>query len=124
MNIFFRIMLLVLVKIFPEMPQAQAQRNYVLTKQANKVLSGNSLVNFSQTTMKNCLPRCLENCLCTSFDICDKNKCQLRTSNAQLKPSNLEALENCSHYEFIQVLNISWCRFGGGRLKRDINFSI
>ena len=108
MNIVFRITLLVLVKlIFPEIPQAQAQSNYALTKQDNKVLSGNSLANFTQTTMKNCLPRCLENCLCMSFDICDENKCQLRTSNAQLKPSSLEALEDCSHYEFKQVLNIS-----------------
>ena len=81
----------------------------------NKMLYGHSLVNISGLTMENCLERCLQNCLCLSFQMCaDANECQLCSSNKYLNSHAMQKRNGCTSYNFRdrggeKVLNLKVC---------------
>lgn len=68
-----------------------------------KALYGHRFFNISNVTMENCLQRCLENCVCLSFQICagkEMTKCHLYSSNKYLKQSAIRKKKGCVIYSF------------------------
>ena len=69
----------------------------------NQALYGHSFLNISGETMKNCLERCLANCLCLSFQVCvnaTSLSCQLCSSNKYLKPQAMSERKGCTNFHF------------------------
>ena len=66
----------------------------------DKALYGHSLVNITNTNMEECMGKCLENCLCQSFQLCNEIECQLCSSKHELIPSALRERQGCMYYDF------------------------
>ena len=73
---------------------------FMLTSHENKALHGFSFVNMTGTTMNNCLERCLADCLCMSFQMCDNKECQLCASNRHLNATAMHERKGCVNYDF------------------------
>lgn len=53
-----------------------------------------------------CLARCLENCLCKSFQVCDSSKCELSSINKNEDGSALDTRSGCVYYD-LDALDVS-----------------
>lgn len=53
--------------------------------------------NITSGNIAECLERCLENCRCQSFQICENTKCQLCSSHKEEENSLLYAQVNCAY---------------------------
>ena len=51
--------------------------------------------NINNGNMADCLERCLENCRCQSFQICQNTKCQLCSSHKEENSSLLHGKDRC-----------------------------
>ena len=73
----------------------------IITGIRDTALYGYSFLNISETTMEKCLARCLENCLCMSFQMCDdSNQCQLCSSNSDLDRTATHKKKGCTNFRF------------------------
>ena len=75
--------------------------NVNMKKQNNKEYSkGYQLNEIGGKTEVQCLQRCLENCRCLSFELCNSTICRLQSSSnsSKVKPST-----HCNYFEFKQV---------------------
>ena len=77
------------------------QTNFNIDVEENRAIDGYSLVNISGIPISQCLEHCVQNCLCMSFDMCNNDKCYLRSSNRKL--SKVIVLNGCRHCECHEV---------------------
>lgn len=57
-------------------------------------------------TFSFCLARCLEDCLCKSFQVCDSSKCEISTINKNDDESAFETRLGCVYYD-LDALDVS-----------------
>ena len=88
---------------------AQNEASYKVTMFRNKDIQGCIFQNTSETTVGNCLARCLENCLCRLFRMCDAEKtCRLCLSyNSSLDV--VDKTESCKYF-ILERNQIQVCR--------------
>ena len=94
------------------------QNDYRLQSDNRKELYGHcSIANITTLNVGQCLQRCLQNCLCKSFQLCGEKseiiECQLCSSNKYLHPAAMRHNENCSTFNFEQreeVGSMDFCK--------------
>ena len=94
---------LLLFAILFEISGHHACSGLLVHSHLNQALYGQSFLNISGETMKNCLERYLANCLCLSFQVCvnaTSLSCQLCSSNKYLKPQAMSERKGCTNFHF------------------------
>ena len=68
----------------------------------DRILYGHSFRNITGTlTMEQCLAKCLEDCKCLSFQICDKDRmCQLCSTNSEKSKESFRLGKGCTSFVF------------------------
>ena len=68
----------------------------------DRILYGHSFRNITGTaTMDQCFAKCLQDCKCLSFQICDNDKiCQLCSSNREQNEESLQLGKGCTSFVF------------------------
>ena len=97
----FRNLLLLVLSLHSCQILIEAFSGVTMTKQSNKEYSkGYQLDEIGVKTEIECLQRCLENCRCLSFELCNSTICMLKSSSnsSKVKPST-----QCDYFEFKQV---------------------
>ena len=97
----FRNLLLLVLSLHSCQILIEAFSGVTMTKQSNKEYSkGYELDEIGEKTEIQCLQRCLENCRCLSFELCNSTICMLKSSSnsSKVKPST-----QCDYFEFKQV---------------------
>ena len=75
--------------------------SYKVIGSKDKILYGYSFWNITGITMDKCLAKCLEECKCSSFQICPtENKCQLCSSNRILDEKSFREGKGCTSFVF------------------------
>lgn len=64
------------------------------------------ILNMAGKSFSFCLARCLENCLCKSFQVCDSSKCELSSINKNEDGSALDTRSGCVYYD-LDALDVS-----------------
>ena len=85
-----------------------SQPQFSMKTEKNKAADESSLLaNFDieSGNIVDCLERCLENCRCQSFQICQNTKCQLCSSHKEENSSLLHDEKDCIYatYEMTQL---------------------
>ena len=65
----------------------------------NEILYGYSYRNFTTSSMQDCLPHCISDCLCQSFQICE-NTCELCSTTKRLTSDAVQEKIGCNSFEF------------------------
>ena len=76
--------------------------SYKVIGTGDRILYGHSFRNITgMRTMDQCLAKCLEDCKCLSFQICDNDKiCQLCSSNREQNEESLQLGKGCTSFVF------------------------
>ena len=80
-----------------------------LTGLKDKAVSSNFVIkslNMSGKTFSFCLARCLEDCLCKSFQVCDSSKCEISSINKNDDQSAFETRPGCVYYD-LDAIDVS-----------------
>ena len=80
-----------------------------LTGLKDKAVSSNFVIkslNMSGKTFSFCLARCLEDCLCKSFQVCDSSKCEISSINKNDHQSAFETRPGCVYYD-LDAIDVS-----------------
>ena len=80
-----------------------SQTEFSIHVEHDKVLADHCALQNTTTVgeaMQDCLARCLANCLCMSFQICNMKECQLCSSDKYSVPSALRTKQGCNNYVF------------------------
>ena len=105
------------VVIMATIPDANAytfnsQPRFIIKADKNKAFHESCLIEtftIKDGNIADCLERCLENCKCQSFQICQNTKCQLCSSHKEENNSLLHDKENCIYvtYELQNLIETS-----------------
>ena len=65
----------------------------------DRALTGFAFRNLTMTTVMECFLACFEDCLCLSFQMCNRTECHL-LSSSQIQ-STLDTMPGCTYYDML-----------------------
>ena len=98
-HFFYSVVVLILVTLSSNTVSSfSSQPQLFIKAEKNKAADESCLFttfNINNGNMADCLERCLENCRCQSFQICQNTKCQLCSSHKEENSSLLHGKDGC-----------------------------